>query len=154
MGRRRKVNENLFGLTTKLFPYEILVPLFYEICYSGLEGPLSGGGFNNTIELCNLKNKDFKGCIWIYNFFPIPIDISSEEFYEEQDKDRVINKYKNIISKCNYILLKMNDRKEIENLEVFYTKYYSCITGSPKTDSIELLSDKFPTRDFIALKRY
>ena len=154
MGRRRKVDCNLFGLTTKLFPYEILVPNYYEICYSGLEGSLSGGYFNNTIELCNIKNKDFKGCIWIYNFFPIPIDISSEEFYEEQDKDRAINKYKAIITKCNYILLKMNDKKEIKNLEIFYTQSFSYETGLPITDSIELLSNKFPTRDFIALKRY
>lgn len=154
MGRRRKVNENLFGLTTKLFPYEILVPLFYEICYSGLEGSLSGGYFDNTIELCNLKDKDFKGCIWIYNLFPSPTYCDSEDLYNEKDQNRAINAYKNIIQRCNYILLKMNDKKEIENIEVFFIPYFYNTNGSAEIDSIELLSDKFPIRDFIALKRY
>ena len=154
MGRRRKVNENLIGLTTKRFPYEILVPNFYEICYSGIEGGLSGGSFNNTIEESKINNKDFKGSIWIYNMFPNPTCYDSDDLYSERFQDEAIKIYKFIIQRCNYILLKMNDKNEIENLEVFFIPYFYNNNGLAEINSIELLSDKFPTRDFIALERY
>jgi hypothetical protein len=86
--------------------------------------------------------------------FPNPTCYDSEDLYIEEDRNRAIDIYKFIVQRCNYILLKMNDKKEIINLEIFFIPYFYNTTGSIKIDSIELLSDKFPTKDFIALKRY
>lgn len=135
----------LTGYKSPYFDYEILLPYHYIMNYGGKDGVRY---FKSRTEINNysIKVKSFTGYIFITRIGN-PVYINPNLNIESCDKDKMLDFYKFLVANSALMTIYF-ENKRIKNISVDY------LINEYESKRIWLISDKYPTKDFLLRKEY